>query len=385
LKNSSKPQTFTYPCIKVSQPIGDFFIASIDSKALYTMTYRDIRRIAQRDVEKYLGIQRPLDEKRVKEIKKYVTTIDACFPTSIIISANGKCCEFDEKHNQMVFKEYIDSKEPSRSVPMEKVAKILDGQHRLEGLLGYTGPSFQLNVSVFIDMDLANEANIFSTVNLKQTKVNNSLAYDLFDLAKARSPQKTCHLIAIALDSQNKSPFYKRIKRLGVSTEGRFDEKITQATLVNSLIKYISADPMIDRDLYLRSKKPEIINADESQKLIFRNLFIDEKDLKIAEILLNYFSAVKAKWPKAWNGTGAGDILNRSNGFMALMRLLRPFYLYITKPGGLPSEAEFLKVFKKINMKDSEFTADNFKPGTSGESKLYHELLDKSGIEFTNN
>jgi DGQHR domain-containing protein len=234
-------------------------------------------------------------------------------------------------------------------------------------------------------MDMANEANIFSTVNLTQTKVNRSLAYDLFDLAKARSPQKTCHLIAIALDSQPKSPFHQRIKRLGVSTNGRFDEKINQATFVNSLIGYISKDPTIDRDIYLRGKKPTLINVDDSQKYIFRNLFVEEKDLKIAEILLNYFNAVKAKWPTAWDGSGSGDVLNKSNGFMALMRLLKPMYLYITKPGGVPSQTEFLNRFKKINLKDSAFTTDNYKPGTSGESKLFNDLLEKSGIQTGNN
>ncbi len=53
---------------------------------------------------------------------------------------------------------------------------------------------------------MAQQANIFSTVNLSQTKVNRSLAYDLFALAASRSPQKTCHDIAVALDRGKNSP-----------------------------------------------------------------------------------------------------------------------------------------------------------------------------------
>ena len=69
-----------------------------------------------------------------------------------------------------------------------------------------------------------------------------SQAYDLYDLAKARSPQKVCHNIAVALDQNTKSPFYQRIKRLGVATEGRFNETLTQATFIESLMPYNPKD-----------------------------------------------------------------------------------------------------------------------------------------------
>jgi DGQHR domain-containing protein len=248
-------------------------------------------------------------------------------------------------------------------------------------LLGFAGPKFDLNVSIFVDIDISDQANIFSTVNLAQTKVNRSLAYDLFDLAKSRSPEKTCHLIAVALDKQEKSPFYKKIKRLGVSTDGRFDEKITQATLVKSLLPYISDNPSRDRDLYLRGKKPKEASAGEIEKMIFRNMFLEEKDLEIAEVLFRYFSVVKNKWSQAWGSSGTGDILNRTNGFRALMRFLRPVYLYLGNPGMVPTVEQFSKVFDRIDMKDSEFNVDNFKPGTSGESKLYLTFLEKSRLQ----
>lgn len=382
MTNSNKSQSITFPCIKITQPIGEFFIASIDSQLLYTMTYTDIRKIEGRDIEKYLGIQRPLDPNRVTTLKQYVKTIDACFPTGVIIAVEGLCCHFDEKTNQMTLSEYKDPDDEKNNIPFEKIGKILDGQHRLEGLLGYKGPKFEINVSIFVDIDLSNQAYIFSTVNLAQTKVNKSLAYDLFDLAKARSPQKTCHLIAVGLDTQEKSPFYKRIKRLGVATEGRFDEKITQANFIEKLLPYISNSPDVDRDLYLRGKKPPLINADESLKLIFRNMFIQDKDLDIAEIIINFFNAIKTKWPTAWESSGKGDILNRTNGLRALMRFLKPAYLYISRPGLIPTKDQFLKVFNKVDFKDSDFNVDNFPPGTSGESKLYNALIEKSGVNL---
>ncbi|WP_168796869.1 hypothetical protein [Phaeovulum veldkampii] len=50
--------------------------------------------------------------------------------------------------------------------------------------------------------------------------MSRSLVYELEDLSNARSPFKTCHNIAVALDGLQTSPFYKRIKRLGVVTPG---------------------------------------------------------------------------------------------------------------------------------------------------------------------
>jgi DGQHR domain-containing protein len=244
----------------------------------------------------------------------------------------------------------------------------------------YGGRGFGVNVCIFVDIDVAEEGYIFSTVNLAQTKVNRSLAIDLYDLAKAPSPQKLCHNIAVALDQNSKSPFFHRIKRLGVATEGRFNETLTQATFVDGLIAYVSSDPVRDRDLYIRDKPLVKAGAQESKILIFRNMMIDGRGMEIADVIWNYFDAVKSRWPTAWNATGRGLMLNRTNGFRALMRFLRPVYLYLVSPGEVPSRDQFGKIFGRINMADDEFTTDNYKPGTSGEVALFHSLRAKCPI-----
>ena len=69
------------PCIKVTQPIGTFFITSIDSKTLCEITFADVRRMyEEREIETYRGVQRPLNKWQVKEIQEYPQTADACFP-----------------------------------------------------------------------------------------------------------------------------------------------------------------------------------------------------------------------------------------------------------------------------------------------------------------
>ena len=47
------------------------------------------------------------------------------------------------------------------------------------------------------------------------------------------------------------SPFYQRIKRLGIITLGKEKETITQAAMVESLVDMITNDPKGDRDSHL--------------------------------------------------------------------------------------------------------------------------------------
>jgi DGQHR domain-containing protein len=348
---------------------------------LCDITYVDVRRIkGEREFETYLGIQRRLDDKRAHEISQYVNTIDACFPTSAIIAVKGLCAQFDEKKREMTLAPYVPVEQDEQGIPYSEIAKVLDGQHRIEGLKKFTGKSFDVNVCIFIDADLAEQAYLFTTVNLTQTKVNKSLAFDLFELARSRSPQKLCHNVAVALDGDKRSPLFQRIKRLGVATPGRYRETLTQATFVDALMPYLTRNAMADRDIYKRNKTPAKIDAAESKQLIFRNMMIEERDTDIAEILMNYFSAVRERWPSAWDATGAGMMLNRTNGFRALMRLLRNAYLFLVAPGEVPPKLKFVEVFQRIKIKDQEFNTDNFPPGTSGEVRLYNALRDAANL-----
>lgn len=355
-----------FDCIKITQPIGTFYIGVIDSSDLLKISYADIRRIEKRDVEKYLGIQRPLVDKRVSELHRYVNLIDATFPSSIILAISSQDIEYDQDKCQM------------RIRAEENIAKIIDGQHRIAGLEKFQGRKFQLNLTIFIDMDLEDQAMVFSTINLKQTKVNKSLAYDLYDLAKSRSPQKTCHNIAKLVNSKKGSPFFNKVRILGL-TEDK-GETITQATFVESLIQYISGDPMNDRDLLKRGKKLEKISMEEAQKYIFRNLFIEDKDAVIASIIWNYFSAVEQRWTHAWREVRRGNILNKSTGFKSLMKFLRPVYLSFSKPGEIISKDSFSEIFKEIDLADADFNIEKYKPGGIGESVLYKDLIRKSGL-----
>lgn len=366
-----------FKCIEVKQPIGSFYIGSIAYSDLVNITYSDVRRIeGERGFETYLGIQRPLSKPRVEEISAYTNTMDASFPTSVILSISSKCATYNSTTGEMVLQPYSDDDEP---IKFSEIAKVLDGQHRIEGLKGFKGDSFDINVSIFIDIDVSSEAYIFSTVNLAQTKVNKSLVYDLYDLAKSRSPQKLCHNIAVVLNKEEDSPFFNRIKRLGTATQDSHASSITQAAFVRSLMKHISREEQKDRDLYLRGKVP-LLDVRDEDRLIFRTFMINERDYDLVDILWNYFSAVKNRWPQAWNNTQEGYMLGKTNGFMALMRLLKDIYISEKQLGNVISESRFKEILNNIDFNDDRFTVDNYKPGSSGEGTLYRELKESAGF-----
>ena len=379
--NREDYKAISFPCIKVAQPVGEFYVGVMKWRDLCDIARFDIRRIVrEREVEKYLGIERPLNKKRVEEIKRYVNTLDATFPTSIILAVEAVCARIDEERGIMTLSNYVEVGEEEEPIYFRDIARILDGQHRIAGLEGFEEENFDLTVTIFISVDIAVQANIFSIVNLAQTKVSRSLAYDLFSLAKSRSPQKTCHNISVALDQNENTPFYHRIKRLGVATEGRFGETLSQATVVQSLLRYISVDPMLDRDELLRGRKLKLVGAEESERLIFRNMFIEQKELEIADIIWNFFESVRRKWPEAWESSGRGNMLNKTNGFKAFMRFLKPAYLYFTLPGGKVAAEQFSEIMDRIKLSERDFNIERFKPGTSGESELYRELMQQSRL-----
>jgi DGQHR domain-containing protein len=239
---------------------------------------------------------------------------------------------------------------------------------------------FELSVSIFVGADQATEASIFSIVNLAQTKVNKSLAYDLFEYAKTRSPEKTCHEIVVALDKLINSPFHGRIKRLGVATEGRFGETLSQATIVKGLLPYISKDPLSDRDAGKRYGFWEPSLASDQTKRIFFEFFRRQEDEKILAIMINYFAAIERRWPNAWKATGRGNIINRTNGFNGFIRFLRPAYLYFTTEPAVISSGDFFRLFDRVKLRDEEFNPEMFLPGTSGSTKLYRLLVEQTGV-----
>lgn len=380
----------TFPVIRITQPIGDFYVGSMSSKDLIAISFFDMRRIVHEDsLDRYLGIQRELNAKRVEEIGLYTHSPDATFPTAVVLAVQEQCVSLEpieiKKHDDRFFLMTLENiANPDETVLYRQIARVIDGQHRIRGLKDYEGDDFELNVSIFVGADISDQASIFATVNLGQTKVNRSLAYDLFELSQSRSPEKSCHEVTVALDKTKGSPFFKKIKRLGKATEGRFGETLSQATVVQGILQHICANRLQviqDRQVGARGEKWPTLSSDEAEKLVLRKFFIENRDEDIVDLVWNYFEAISTRWPQGWSTGGEGLILNKTNGYNAFMRFFRFAYKNFADPGEMVSLEKFKGLFADVNLEDADFNRNEFVPGTSGATKLFHVLMEETGLD----
>lgn len=344
------------PVIAITQPIGDFYIGRVNASEL-----RNAVKINRRS-DSPKGIQREIISDRLKEIRAYCNDPDATFPTSIILSIDtskdGVSLKIEKDRMRLEFRDYFGS--------------VIDGQHRLEGILSSDKAHlFNLPVVFMVDPTIEDEAYIFSIINSTQRKVDPSLIYDLFGVIKTRSPQKTVHDIARAFNGRPDSPFFNRLKMLGKKDRDQVDATLSQGTFGKRILRLISRNAEEDAR---KIKKGEKLTS--GKRCIFRDYFINEEDDVIMKILLNCFNALKKVFPEEWKNPHE-YILWKSTGYNAIIDSLPEIYSYGLKQKKLTENIfeEVFKNFKDSLKKDSvELTSSYFGSGESETKKLKDKI-----------
>lgn len=291
----------SFDYIEVRQPIGVFYLCSIPANVLLKIV--SVTRRGQQAE----GVQRELSEPRIKKIGEYCSDPDAIFPTPIVVSVNVDAnVKVDEEKRKI----NIGGDESI-------IGDVIDGQHRLWGIerSSYV-ESFYLPVVLMFGLTTEQKAYVFSTINSNQVKVSPSLIYDLFDVAKERSPHKTVHQIARVMNNSESSPFHNRLKMLGKKEQNQDNATLSQGTFAKSVLQLISKNPDDDAR---RIKRGEKLVQDERCPL--REYFIDDKDDVITKILMNCYSALKDVFPKEWD-IPQKNILWKTTGFRAVIYAL---------------------------------------------------------------
>ena len=121
--------------------------------------------------------------------------------------------------------------------------EIIDGQHRLYAFSEdeELGGDFELPVVLFEDLDISWQAYLFWSINVTPTRINASMAYDLYPLLRTSDwlehvggpmayRETRAQELTEALWSHPESPWRQRIGMLG-----RERGKVTQAAFVRSL------------------------------------------------------------------------------------------------------------------------------------------------------
>lgn len=360
----SEPVRVSLSVLELTQPIGTFYLGVMRAADLFMTSFADMRDLANRELDLYIGIQRPISEDRIREISAYITNVDATFPTGIILAASSKDVFLERSSMTLSFERRGD------------VFRILDGQHRImafrEEYMKDLGGRFELPVMVFVDMDVEDQAQVFATINLAQTKVNRSLAYDLFEFETNPSPQKTAHQVARLLNRHDQSPYKGRIKVLGRADLG--GEVLTQAAIVDQVLPLITQNKRADRDLIKKGGWPSDFGPPGNKKTVFRTMWCQKRDEQIGVTMIRYFAAAASRWPVAWNSSDRGVMLARTNGFVALMTLLKEYLATMQPLGESPSREAFDTLLAKVKLSDSDFTTERFAPGSTGQAALAGEL-----------
>lgn len=340
IKNIDNKKFVYLLCNRLRQPIGDIYSTSIEANILKFIAFSNPRvliGITEEGEEIYQGIQRTLSPNRVKEIKKYVNEYEyATFPSSIILNIpHEKLDIYDVDVSYKICEEFGDSnyKKPdsienfSKMVLLvfpfeESIAQIIDGQHRMSGFIDEKEMLFDLPVTIFVDQLVEQQAEIFSTINGKQTRVTSSLVYELFGLSTRSSPYKTAHNIIVALNDSEESPIKNWIKRLGKSNK-YYKGYVTQSTANQNLLKLICGNvKQADEDMRVMAKgeAPESRTVFSANKPVLREFFVDGKEDAIIKILFNYFRALESLFAVEW--AKEDSIFKKTIGFSALFKVL---------------------------------------------------------------
>jgi DGQHR domain-containing protein len=345
--------------LSFEQPIGEFAISVMTIKDILNISVIERREFDQVSLDSVGGPQREASINRINEIAKYSETSDATFPTPILLALSEGSYQIDD--------DYITLDDFSTK------ASVVDGQHRLLGLAkSKFSNEFTLPVVFVLDATDEQKALIFAIINGKQTRVAASVIYDLFNVVEGRNPFKTAHEIARALNQDENSPFYRRLKMLGKKVKGT-NETLSQGTFVTQLVKLISNNPADDFNK-ARSNQPIPVRPN----CIFNSYFVDNNDEVILKILYNLFKALKTTFPEEWENPQI-YILSKTTGYTGIIKALPELYKKGQEQKDLSFDY-FLQVFSKLKeimqTEQLQFVSDTYNPNSIGENKLKDKIID---------
>lgn len=351
-------------CLKIEQPIGDYYIAVIKSSVLEKVCYT---KAAKFESGKISGGQRSTNSKSLNEIKHFVQTENAAIPNSIILAAN-----FTETDELVSDPDQVWSIEEEDgglflNIPDEelKICSVVDGQHRLKGVFE-SGKDIQLPCSVFLELPPTLQALVFATINFNQKPVDKSLAYQLFgyQLDDSKSSLWTPDILAVQLSRifNSEGPFRDKIRLIKYSGRVSSSEwSISSAAFIGGVSTLISSN--LNKDKYAMNKKTFTGVAgrkalSSNERIPLREYYIQGNDKAIRLVLERFFAAMSSY---LWGGRNDDDIVFKAVGIAAQFRFLRDILL---QNNDWVRDEEYFD--KKLNvLNDLDFNSEYFQPRTA--------------------
>lgn len=377
-----------YNALKVQQPFGEFFIISMKANNLLEVSFSDVFRYKEDGTLQ--GSQRELDEKkRVKEISAYINSQDLAFPNSIIIAANYNDKGFIEENDEYTWKLIHKTEELYEiEIPTNnKLASIIDGQHRLNGFKEATDDrkeNTDLLVAIYFDLAAPYQAYLFASINYNQKPVSKSLALEQFGYlteitpADSWSPELLCVYLSRQLNLDKDSSFFNHIKVAPQNDEFLLTIRpkeqnwlVSSATVVDGILKLITTNPKRDSNILnrieLKNRKRDSLTDDKTP---LREFYLSNNDIFIYKTIVNFFNAVE---DEIFNHTSKNSYIKKTVGIQALFAILKEIILNnLKKDKNISKEyfADKIRLFSLINFSDNFYTASGL-----GRSRIQNTLL----------
>ena len=375
--------------IKVHQPLGEFFIAKIRANELLNISYSEEYKYLANGKQE--GSQRPIDVRRLKEIANFIKSEEMCFPTSILIALNYGFSSDNVEIENIVKVHNIDGDVYELTIPDDqKVAMIIDGQHRLNAFKYVDGEcqNIELVCSIFFDLPNPYQAYLFATINGNQKKVNKSLALEFFgynvedEPSEEWTPEKLAVYLTRKLNFMQDSPLYHRLKLAASYDDNENENKLAStAAIVEGILSLISNNPKRDRDIIsakrngLFSKRSRNLVSLQKDNSPIRHLYLDNEDNTIYTILIRFFFDVKnILWEKAKEES----VIQKTVGILALFDLLKAILIEAREENIAYESLDYSKYLRPSQLVD--FSDNYFSTSGLGKGRVKRVLKFLSGI-----
>lgn len=334
------------PFIPITDNNRTYYLCKIPASVLVNITY-----VARRgETQEEGAVQRILNRRRISKISSFILN-GGYFPNNIILNVPDEN-SITVDNNQSILQ--IDDN--------AQIAQIIDGQHRVAGLKeAYRADEVvgrrEYPVLLAINMNTAECASMFVSINNEQQQVPKTLIYDLYgllDLPERDYNIDRGHDIAEILNSSSDSPFQGYIK---FPNSTRFKGGIQLSAFVNNI-------------------KPLVKKQGEFEKYGINTLDYQSR------ILMNYFNALKSFYGQTWY-TSKNPFIYTSGFGAAVNVLINKILPQCSRTKNYKTEV--LKEYFNIT-RDSLPLQSQVKgmSGEAGKEYMYNHLVELCSVEDVN-
>jgi DGQHR domain-containing protein len=250
--------------VKVKQKNREFIVTKLRASALVTVSYASVRG----QDEEEGAVQRILSLRRIASLRDFALA-GGDYASCIILNwVNKQKSPIESDH--------------SIKVPIApRLAQIIDGQHRVEGLreaikVDATVGNIEIPVAIYKFLDTKACADIFLSINTEQKPVPRSLVFDLYGVASEAVVDPAAvraRDIAMSMNSDPDSPYYELIRFPGAPKSQYGVDLSTVVTAIKPLVE---------------------------EKGIFETVGVGELEMQ-TRVLFNYLQVLKQWYGTKWN------------------------------------------------------------------------------------